>query len=193
MRDNGAPDDDRGRRFTDLFHAHHGAVVAFARRRLGPELADDAVAETLLTAWRRLDDLDPDDHALPWLYTIAGHAVANQRRAAKRRVRLDERARTVLREPSRHDHADDVVEADALTRAFLRLDEKDREVLRLTSWEGLGPDEAAAVVGCSRTAFGVRLHRARRRLESLIAHAYPADVPPAAHRPLATTSEETTS
>jgi RNA polymerase sigma-70 factor, ECF subfamily len=47
-----------------------------------------------------------------------------------------------------------------------RLRPDDREVLMLVAWEGLDPSRAAAVLGITPTAFAVRLHRARRRLES---------------------------
>jgi len=38
-------------------------------------------------------------------------------------------------------------------------------VLRLVTWDGLSSAEAAEVLGVTRVAFAVRLHRARRRLE----------------------------
>jgi RNA polymerase sigma-70 factor (ECF subfamily) len=44
-------------------------------------------------------------------------------------------------------------------------------VLRLTTWEGLGPTETAAVLGCSTTAVKVRLHRARQRLRAALSRA----------------------
>jgi len=56
----------------------------------------------------------------------------------------------------------------ALASALATLGERDREVLLLTAWEGLAPGEAATVLGCSRNAFAVRLHRARRRLASAL-------------------------
>ncbi|MGH2922081.1 MAG: sigma factor-like helix-turn-helix DNA-binding protein, partial [Gaiellaceae bacterium] len=48
--------------------------------------------------------------------------------------------------------------------AFARLREEDRELLALAAWEGLDPGEIATVLGCSRNAARIRLHRARRRL-----------------------------
>jgi RNA polymerase sigma-70 factor (ECF subfamily) len=49
-------------------------------------------------------------------------------------------------------------------------------VLTLVAWHGLAAPDAARVLGCSRAAFAVRLHRARRRLERALGEA--ADVPP---------------
>ena len=48
------------------------------------------------------------------------------------------------------------------------LQEKDREALLLIAWEDLTPALAAASLGISSTAFRVRLHRARRRLNELL-------------------------
>jgi RNA polymerase sigma-70 factor (ECF subfamily) len=41
----------------------------------------------------------------------------------------------------------------------------------LVAWEGLGSAEAARAAGCSRPAFAVRLHRARKRLAAALAAA----------------------
>ena len=60
-----------------------------------------------------------------------------------------------------------------VARALMRLREPDREILRLTAWEGCTTDELATVLGCSANAAAVRLHRARRRLRKVL-----AEVPP---------------
>ena len=53
---------------------------------------------------------------------------------------------------------------DGVREAFARLRPDDREILALAGWEGLGSDEIATVLGCSRGAARLRLHRARKRL-----------------------------
>jgi hypothetical protein len=62
----------REQRFTALFSECYAPVLAFARRRLEPDAAQDVVAETFLTAWRLQDRITGEP--LPWLYRIAGHA-----------------------------------------------------------------------------------------------------------------------
>ena len=86
-------------RFRSLFAAHHGAVLAFARRRSNPAHADDIAAETFLVAWRRLDDVPTrPGEALPWLYAVARHTLLNAARSDRRRealaVRLGEQQPT---------------------------------------------------------------------------------------------------
>ena len=55
-----------------------------------------------------------------------------------------------------------------LARALAQLSGNDRELLLLIAWEGLEPGHAALVLGCSRNALAVRLHRARKRLAAAL-------------------------
>jgi RNA polymerase sigma-70 factor, ECF subfamily len=146
-------------RFDNVFDEHFRAVSAYALRRTTPAEADDIVAETFLVAWRRIDEVPPD--AKPWLLGVARRILANHRRAAGRRQALVER---VAREPER-DGSGPSSRAPVL-QALSRLSERDREALLLVAWEGLSADEAATALGCTGTAFKVRLHRARRRLRT---------------------------
>jgi RNA polymerase sigma-70 factor (ECF subfamily) len=77
-------DDDRRARFEALFAAHHAAVRGYVVRRSAGTALDDAVADTFLIAWRRLDELP--EPALPWLLDVARRVLADQRRAARRRL-----------------------------------------------------------------------------------------------------------
>ena len=139
-------------------------VLGYAMRRVDPEEARDAVAETFTIAWRKLDRLPPGDE-LPWLLVTARRVLANRHRKGARAVAP---AGPVAVE---RDHADDVVGTLALVSAFNRLPERDRETLALVAWDGLEARDAARVAGCSSATFSVRLHRARGRLEVLLAAA----------------------
>jgi RNA polymerase sigma factor (sigma-70 family) len=166
-------DDDRAR-FQVLFEAHRSAVLLYARRRVDRDAAADVVAETFLVAWRRLDAVPEDP--LPWLYGVARKVVGNHRRALRRSQALVDRladARATQAWAGSPEH--ELGAADALRRALAGLSDRDREALRLVAWEGLDAERAAVAAGCSRAAFAVRLHRARRRL----AAALDDDRPPA--------------
>jgi RNA polymerase sigma-70 factor, ECF subfamily len=154
---------DAGRtdRFELIYRAHAADVLAYCLRRAESAAADDALAETFLVAWRRLDELSGDP--LPWLLAVARRVVANQRRSARRRVALHER---VVEE---HVPRVDAFPSPApILEALDRLPEADREVLLLQAWEGLSSAEASIVVGCSPVAFRIRAYRARRRLEAAL-------------------------
>lgn len=146
-----------------LYTLHGRVVLAYALRRTSSaEDAADAVAETFLVAWRRLDSV-PSDDALPWLYGVARRVLANQRRATHRRVRLAERLRQEL--PAAIQAIDPPLTSKGPVMAALRrLSADDQEILLLAAWEQLEPNEIAEVLGISRIAARSRLHRARRRL-----------------------------
>ena len=157
--------DDR-QRFDSLWQAHYRSVLAYALRRVPPDIAADVASETFLTAWRRINER-PESPRL-WLYGIARGLVANQRRAGRR---LDALRARIAREPQA---ADEVVEGHGsgpAWEALERLPAREREAVMLVAWEGLSAEDAAVVAGCSRATFAVRLHRGRRRME---AHLRPA-------------------
>jgi RNA polymerase sigma-70 factor, ECF subfamily len=142
-------------RFTEIYERHHETVTRYVRRRVAPDAVEDLVAETFLVCWRKLDELPREP--LPWLYAVARRTIANHRRAG---ARLG--AAQGAHEPNAGFQP--VERDDVLARAFERLSETDREVLRLVAWEQLSLRDAARVLGCSPVACRVRFHRARRRL-----------------------------
>ncbi len=147
-------------RFESLFAAHYGDLTRYATRRVGADAASDVVSSTFLVAWRRLADI-PADHARAWLYATARKVIANELRGRDRRERLDQHVRAAVR-PA--DDPTGVIDEQLRVRAVLaQLSPRDQELLRLTEWDGLDNDEAAAALGCRRAALKVRLHRARRR------------------------------
>jgi RNA polymerase sigma-70 factor (ECF subfamily) len=153
-------------RFSELFRQNYGLLLAFARRRVDPILAQDIIAETFLKAWRHFDVLPAEP--LLWLYSVARGEIANRRRGLIRRQHLLARLRLLSGTAVAPDHAEAVVDTDRFALAFRSLREADREILRLVAWEGLTAAEAAYVLGCSPATFNVRLHRARQRLSALV-------------------------
>jgi RNA polymerase sigma factor (sigma-70 family) len=140
-------------------------VLGYAIRRTDDRTAaEDAVSETFLIAWRRLDAVPAE--ALPWLLGVARKVLANQRRAAGRRA--PEGPLIPLESVDDIDPgtavADLVADRQAFATAFAALSAADREVLALVSWDGLSASEAAVVLDCKPATFHLRLHRARRRL-----------------------------
>ena len=150
----------RQARFETLFETTYGPVLAYARRRVDEDLAADVASATFEVAWRRLDAVPAEP--LPWLYGVARRQLANAWRSDRRRLRLRGRlATTFAFDPT----VEPGLEAASARAALARLREDDREVLMLVAWEGLGSEDAARSLGISVSAFEVRLHRARRRLE----------------------------
>lgn len=160
-----APDPRSSRRalFRAVYETHYHRVLGYALRRTpSREDAEDAVAETFLIAWRRLEDMPDGRGARPWLYGVARKALANQRRGERRRGRLAGRLHAEPTPTARHP-VDPPAAPASVFSAFARLRGEDRELLALAAWEKLDPGEIATVLGCSRNAARIRLHRARRR------------------------------
>jgi RNA polymerase sigma factor (sigma-70 family) len=162
----------RRHRFEELYAAHRVSVLGYALRRTdNTDDAADVLAETFLIAWRRLDEVPSGDRARLWLYGTARRILANHRRGERRRLALADRLREELATTYRPPElAPDVADIAA---AFRRLPQPDQELLALTGWEGLDAGQVAAVVGCSRNAARIRLHRARRRLEAELGRSTP--------------------
>jgi RNA polymerase sigma-70 factor (ECF subfamily) len=160
------PSDQAGDRFRLLFDDYWADIAAYARRRLPPADAADLAAEVFLIAWRRLADVPEGPAARLWLFGVARRVHANELRARRRRDRLHG---ALIEAFERGPHSTPPTDANHLAAAMRTLSEQDRELLRLTAWEGLRPAEIAVVLGCSANAATIRVHRARNRLATALA------------------------
>ncbi|SFP47105.1 RNA polymerase, sigma subunit, ECF family [Actinomadura madurae] len=161
--------DERRHRFEEIYAANRARLLGYAlRRTTDPQDAADVLAETFLTAWRRLDDIPPGDQARLWLYGVARRVLANYHRGERRRSALaaDLGSRLRAAAPVQDAAGNDLT---GVAAAFRSLPELDRELLSLVGWEGLDHAEIATVLGCSRNALRIRLHRARRRFARALA------------------------
>src|ERR1051326_8915669 len=124
-------------RFEEIYEGHREHVVAYFRRRVAADAVDDLVAETFLVCWRKLDQVPREP--LPWLYAVARNMLANHYRAVA--------PRGLPAELPRGENVYLPIERDeVLVRAFARLSEADREVLRLVAWEQLSLAATAKAV-----------------------------------------------
>jgi RNA polymerase sigma-70 factor (ECF subfamily) len=157
-----AAHDERRRRFEAAYAAHHGLILGYVLRRVeNPDDAADVIAETFLTAWRRLEDMPRDPEARLWLYGVARRMLANHHRGERRRSALAGRLRADLAIAYRPPEY--TGELAQVAEAFRRLPGAERELLALSAWEGLDNGQITVVLGCSRNAVRIRLHRARKR------------------------------
>ena len=156
----GASHGERVERFRSLYDAAYPRIMAYALRRARTrEDALDAVSETFMAVWRRLDDLPDEPRRIAWVYGVAHRVLANQYRGLDRLARLTKRVEgTAAPEPQTDPDFDQV------HRALQALRPGDREILTLHAWEELDNDEIGVVMGITRPAVAVRLHRAKKRL-----------------------------
>lgn len=153
--------------FERLYREFGPDVLAFCRRRVASDVADDVTAETFLVVWRRLSDVPRSPRG--WLLGIARLTLANQQRGARRRDAL------VARVAADRDPSLGSADPRPVLEALGSLSDHDQEALLLSAWDGLSSKEASQVVGCTPAAFRLRLHRARRRFERVLAASSSAD------------------
>lgn len=159
-------DDHDKHRFERLYRENFERVAAYLLSRADRGMAEDALARTFEIAWRRFADVPLEP--LPWLLGVARRVLSDLRRGEGRRDALIERIADTLA-PSGGDHADALTARHQVLAALQSLTEIQREVLLLVAWDGLSQREAAAMLGCSRGAVALRLHRARARISAATA------------------------
>lgn len=140
-------------------------LAYFERRVRSREDSADLLAETMLQAWRRVDALpDEPQRRRMWLFTIAAHVLANQRRSNRRRTALAEKVRRHLVEPVEADPADVL----SVRAAVLALADAHRELVMLVHWDGLTVVEAAEVLGLNPSTARSRYAAARAALREAL-------------------------
>ena len=150
--------------FTSLYHDNYQMLLAYARRRVDEQTADEVVADTFLVAWRRRNEI-PDDFERAWLFGVARNTILTANRSAHRRNALNGKLYGAARTGTwTDDHFESSDRADALLPALRRLQESDQEILMLMAWEELSHTEIGQVLGISPNAVAIRIHRARKRL-----------------------------
>jgi RNA polymerase sigma factor (sigma-70 family) len=163
-------------RFAELFRRHAPPLQRYVVRRLGPDAADDVVAETFLLAFRQRDRYDltrPD--ARPWLYGIATNLIGRHRRAEIRQYRAFARTGADPVTESFTDQVDARVSAGTagrpLAAALAGLPAAHRDTLLLVAWGELSYEEVATALGVPVGTVRSRLSRARSRLRRTLREA----------------------
>jgi len=132
-------------------------------------LADDVFQETMLTAWRRLDDYDRQRPFGPWLRGIAARVILAERRKVaagfdcfdqETLEYLSGRFAAVERTPG--DTFDEKL--DTLRDCLSRLPDSYRQPVQLHYADGLTVKDLAERLGVAVEAVKKRLQRARSRL-----------------------------
>jgi RNA polymerase sigma-70 factor (ECF subfamily) len=173
--------------FGALFDDCGRAVYNHAFRLTGDwSVAEEVVSLTFLEAWRLRTRLDPDGGSLrPWVHGICVNVARNLARAERRHRAAMSRLAPMPAAPDFADEVagrlDDAARIAQVRKAMQTLNRREREVIALCVWSGLGYAAAAEALGIPVGTVRSRLSRARTKLERLI--------PPAAQVPTGTKRE----
>ena len=149
--------------FTALATASAARLDAAARLILrDPELARDAVQNTLVRAWRDLPGLRDPERFDAWLHRLLVHSSLDEARRRRRRP-VEVEIRTID-EPSGGDASRHLADRDLVERALVRLTPEHRALVVLHYYLGYPLPEAATSLGISLSAAKARLHRAMEGL-----------------------------
>ncbi len=149
-----------------VYAAHGPELYRFARRSLGDAgLAEEAVQEAFLRAWRASATYDPARSSQrTWLFAILRHVVIDLARA--RRVRPPLVATAPNSDASADDDLERVLTTWQVEAALAALDEDHRRVLVEVHWRGRPYADVAVDLGIpagtvkSRVYYGLRAMRA---------------------------------
>jgi RNA polymerase sigma-70 factor (ECF subfamily) len=153
-------------RFVEIYKSHYRSIYAYLRRRLAADLVDDAVAETFLVAWRKVNLIPLGEQTLPWLYGVAHRVVMHQWRGSQRSGRLHERLNSLRVEAPTPPEELIVSSSDShqVLVAASKLKATDQEILRLSIWEGLSHEDIASALDLKTAAVRQRFSRALTHL-----------------------------
>ncbi len=166
---------DRARRgdhdaFAELVDGALRRLDAAARLILrDPDLAQDAVQESLIRAWRDLPGLRDPDRFDAWLHRLTVNACLDLiRRRRRRPIEIQLSPIVSLDVP---DHSNTFAERERLDEALRRLDPGHRAVVALHYLLGMPLPEVAASLGIPYGTAKSRLHYALTaiRTDSLVA------------------------
>lgn len=159
--------------FAVLFQRHADSISRYAARRVGQQAAEDVVAETFLTAFRRRDSYDlARSDARPWLDGMAANMVRRHHRAEARRLRALERTGFDVDTESAAELAEVRLAADEDSRvagALASMKPQQREAMLLVAWAGLTYDQAAEALGVPTGTIRSRMNRARSHVRAALA------------------------
>ena len=153
--------------FAVLAREHGGRLYAVAQRTLRDAgLAEDAVQQALIVAWRELPGLRDPDRFASWINRVLvreAYAASNRRaRAAASTCVLP------VEGPAGRDELLAIVDRDELERGFRRLAVDERALLVLRHYVGMEPIEIAATLGVASGTVRSRLHHAHRAMRAAL-------------------------
>jgi RNA polymerase sigma factor (sigma-70 family) len=162
-----------------LFDRYARQLLAYCARRVGPDVAEDIVAETFLAAQAGAHRFDPDRaQPLLWLYGIATNLIRRHWRAEVRAYRAMARAQLVEQVDDgmaqrAAERSDAAAARRRLAAALSGLPRRQRDVLLLFAVAELEYAEVAVVLGIPVGSVRSALHRARTKVRAALEGGHP--------------------
>jgi RNA polymerase sigma factor (sigma-70 family) len=156
-----------------VYREYSGLVYSVAYKALADRgLAEEAMQQAFVQAWRASATFDPTRELGPWLATIARRAAIDiHRRESRRRAEsLDTAAPTDPALVSLPPSIERVYDIWEVRQALNQLTPEEATLVRLQHLEGLSQTEIAERLGIPLGTVKSRTYRAHRRLAGLLGH-----------------------
>ena len=153
-----------------LYDGHASVLLAYALRLTNGDRtrAEDIVQETLLRAWRNLDNLDDDARPVrPWLFTVAQRLAIDAHRA--RHARPTEVGDAALASVPSLDEMGPALDRILVADALRALSQEHRAVIVETYYRGRSVAETATALGIPAGTVKSRCYYALRALKLALA------------------------
>jgi RNA polymerase sigma-70 factor (ECF subfamily) len=160
---------ERRQRFDDLYALYDKRILAYCIYVTSDrDLANDVYQEVFVKAYQSLHTLRELGKEANWLFRIARNecmnALTSRQRSDKRSVSVEDADRFLLT----HDGAEQRNEAEHLRWALEQLPPDHKEALLLAEFEGFSLKEISEMTGASLSNVKVRIHRAKKRLHTIL-------------------------
>lgn len=151
----------------DVYTTYGPSVLAYLRRYVGADEAEDILQRTFLDAWRHAPRYDPSQRFTTWLFTIAHRRAVDELRTKRHPVVDVDTVHDLVGEDGR-DTVDRFADAADVRQALTRLPEHEQETIRLAYFEGLTQGEIAQRLDVPLGTVKARSSRGLRRLATII-------------------------
>ena len=161
-------------KFGELVEMTSPFAFSVAFRMLGDEeQAKDAVQETMIRIWQKMNRIKSPDSYKMWIYKIVLNECYDRLRKRKRKleIRADEQMWAMI---SNHTSSDQVSEIDYREAARIidlltnKLSPAQKTVFVLGDLEEMSNEEISSVTGMSKKNVKANLYHARKRMNELI-------------------------
>lgn len=129
------------------------------------DLAEDAVQEALVRAWRQLPALRDPDRFDAWLHRLVVNACADQGRQLRR---WSAQVQPIPLDASVSDDTGSVADREQLELGFSRLKPEQRAVIVLHYYSGFSAAEIARILGLPEGTARSRLHYATEAMRAAL-------------------------
>jgi RNA polymerase sigma-70 factor (ECF subfamily) len=153
----------------ELYREYRRPLLSLVLRQTGGDRqwAEDVVQETMIRAWRSMDQLDPEAGSLlPWLATVARRILIDDRR--RKGARPPEAGEAALETLPSTDGMEDLLRTVVVTEALKALTPAHREVLNETILRDRTVNQAAEALGIPVGTVKSRVYYAVRALRVVL-------------------------